>query len=405
MGAGTLVELIARGSQDAYLIGNPQFSFYKSVYRRHTNFACEPIIQIFTEAPDFGKKITCIIDKKADLVNDIILEVELPALYTDISWVNGIGYFMIDYVELQLGGEKIDRMTGELMDAWMELSTQIGIKNTLYTMIGKHITFNKNTQTGILKLLIPLPFWFTRSVERSLPLIALQRTDIKIIIQFKPFDMCWYKLTDAIIPTNSTLHITKANLICNYVYLDTFERRKIATQTTFEYLIEQYQTNAVVQVPENSINLNIPLFFNHPVKELIWMYRLLTATNYNDYYNYANILNYRTPSETINEPFKTLQLRFNGNDRFDHLTSGYFYLYQPYRNHSCGTNQYIHVYSFAINPEGVQPSGTCNFSKIDSVSLNILCNSNIQFGSLNIYALNYNILKIQNGMAGILFSS
>ena len=405
MGAGTLVDLIARGTQDAYLIGNPQFSFYKAVYRRHTNFASEPIIQIFTEAPDFGKKITCIIDKKADLVNDIILEVELPALYTDISWVNGIGYFMIDYVELQLGGEKIDKMTGELMDAWMELSTQIGIKNTLYTMIGKHITFNKNTQTGILKLLIPLPFWFTRSVERSLPLIALQRTDIKIIIQFKPFDMCWYKFQDATMPTNSTIHITKANLICNYVYLDTFERRKIATQKTFEYLIEQYQTNATVQVPENSINLNIPLFFNHPVKELIWMYRLNAATNNNDYYNYANILNYRTANERIHEPFNTLQLRFNGNDRFDHITSGYFYLYQPYRNHSCGTNQYIHMYSFAINPEGVQPSGTCNFSKIDSVSLNILCNSNIQFGSLNIYALNYNILKIQNGMAGILFSS
>ena len=110
------------------------------------------------------------------MINDIVLEVELPALYTDISWVNGIGYFMIDYVELQLGGEKIDRMTGELMDAWMELSTQIGIKNTLYTMIGKHITFNKNTQTGILKLLIPLPIWFTSNIERSLPLIALPLT-------------------------------------------------------------------------------------------------------------------------------------------------------------------------------------------------------------------------------------
>lgn len=403
MGAGTLVELIARGTQDTYIIGNPQFSFFKSVYRRHTNFAIEPIIQIFTESPDFGKRVTCVIDKKADLLNDIILDIELPALSTNISWTNGIGYFMIDYIELQLGGEPVSRLSGDLMDAWMELSTQLGIKNTLYTMIGKYITFNKNTQTGIKKLLIPLPFWFTRGIERSLPLIALQYTDIKIIIQFKPFSKCWFKLTDAIEP--SAISITKANLICNYIYLDTFERQKIATQPLFEYLIEQFQENTSYQVPLNSINLNIPVFLNHPVKELIWMYRTNNATNNNDYYNYANILNYNTVSEIKNEPFNTIQLRFNGNDRFDNITSGYFYLYQPYRHHSSGTNQYIHVYSFAINPEGVQPSGTCNFSKLDSVTLNMICNNNIQQGTISIYAVNYNILRIQKGMAGIMFTS
>ena len=404
MGAGALIELISRGTQDTYIIGNPQFSFFKSVYRRHTNFANEPIRQIFTETADFDKKVTCIIDKKADLLNDIILEIELPDLAADISWVNGIGYFMIEYAELQLGGEIIDRITGDLMDAWLELSTHLGIKNTLYTMVGKHITFNKNTQTGIIKLLIPLPFWFTRSIERSLPLIALQYTDIKIIIKFKPFNMCWYKLTEGTLP-NTKISITKANLICNYIYLDTFERRKLATQQTFEYLIEQFQANTSFQVPVNSINLNIPLYFNHPVKELIWFYRTHNATLNNDYYNYSNILNYGTVNETKHEPFNTMQLRFNGNDRFDHISAGYFYLYQPFKYHSSGTNQYIHVYSFAINPEDIQPSGTCNFSKLDNATLNILCNNTLQFGILNIYALNYNILRIQNGMAGIMFSS
>jgi hypothetical protein len=98
MGAGTLVELIARGQQDVYIIGNPQFSYFKSVYKRHTNFAIEPIKQIFTESPDFGKRVTCIIDKKADLLSDILLEIELPALTTYVSWTNGIGYYMIDWV-------------------------------------------------------------------------------------------------------------------------------------------------------------------------------------------------------------------------------------------------------------------------------------------------------------------
>jgi hypothetical protein len=404
MGAGTLVELIARGNQDIYLIGNPQFSFFKSVYRRHTNFAIEPIRQIFNESPDFGKKVVCIIDKKADMLSDILLEVELPVLGENISWTNGIGYFMIDYVELQLGGEPIDRITGDLMDAWMELSTQLGIKNSLYTMIGKYITFNKNTQTGIKKLLIPLPFWFTRGVERALPLISMQYIDVKIIIQFKPFDQCWYKLTEVVSPPSGIM-ITKSSLVCNYIYLDTYERQKMATQQSFEYLIEQFQISNQYQIPINSININMPIYFNHPVKELIWMYRTNIATNTNNYYNYANILNYNTPSEIRYEPFNNLQMRFNGNDRFEYIPSNFFYLYQPYRHHSCGTNQYIHVYTFALNPEGVQPSGTCNFSKIDNATLNLVCNPNIQDGLLYLYALNYNILRIQNGMAGLMFSS
>ena len=158
-------------------------------------------------------------------------------------------------------------------------------------------------------------------------------------------------------------------------------------------------------VPQNSININMPLYFNHPVKEIIWMYRTAVATNTNNYYNYANILNYNTPNEIRNEPFNNLQMRFNGNDRFEYIPSNFFYLYQPYRHHSCGTSQYIHVYTFALNPEGVQPSGTCNFSKIDNATLNLVCNSNIQDGLLNVYALNYNILRIQSGMAGLMFSS
>ena len=408
MGAGTLVELIARGTQDVYLIGNPQFSFFKSVYRRHTNFAIEPIRQIFNESPNFGKRVTCIIDKKADMLNDILLEVELPALEENVSWTNGIGYFMIDYVELQLGGEPIDHITGDILDAWMELSTQLGIKNSLYNMIGKFITFNKNSQTGALKLLIPLPFWFTRGVERSLPLISMQYIDVKIVIQFKTFDQCWFKLTEdtpyTIYPSSGP-SITKADLICNYIYLDTYERQKMASQESFEYLIEQFQESNLYQVPPNCINLNVPLFFNHPVKELIWMYRTTQATNANDYYNYANLLNYNTPTETKYAPFDNMQLRFNGNDRFEYIPSTYFYLYQPYRHHSCGTSQYIHVYSFALNPEGTQPSGTSNFSKLDSVSLNLVCNPSIQDGYINIYAVNYNILRIQSGMAGLMFSS
>ena len=406
MGAGTLIELIARGQQDTYLIGNPQFSYFKSIYRRYTNFAIEPIRQIFTESPDFGKRVTCIIDKKGDLLSDILLEIELPALKPHVSWVNSVGCFMIDYVEIQLGGEPIDHITGEMIDTWFEFSTQLGIKNSLYSMIGKSFNnFNDSIFNGALKLLVPLPFWFCRSVERALPLISMQYTDVKIIVQFKNFDQCWYKLSNGNTP-NSTPMISKADLICNFVYLDVFERTKFAKQDNFDYLIEQFQQNNSYQVPPNIINITSKLFFNHPVKEIFWMYRSSSALNANDYYNYGSVTNYGIQGAYTNtEPFDQIQIRYNGNDRFEPLPATLFRLYEPYRHHSSGTSQFIYLYSFAIDPENMQPSGTCNFSKIDNATINLTCNPNISGGVISIYATNYNILRIKNGMAGLMFSS
>ena len=407
MGAGTLVELIARGKQDTYIIGNPQFSYFKSVYKRYTNFAVEAIKQIFTESPDFGKRVTCIIDKKADLLSDIMLSIELPALQDNISWTNGIGYYMIDYIELQFGGEPIDRITGDMMNIMMELTTTTGKKQALYPMVGKFATFTTSSQTGALNLLIPLPFWFCRSIEKSLPLISMQYTDVKIVIQFKQFDKCWYNLPNSLnglVPA-STPRIETANLLCNYVYLDVFERTKFAKQLNHEYLIEQVQNINGYAISQNLLNASIRLFLNHPVKEIFWIYRSTVANTANDYDNYASITNYDTPIEVKIPPFTEITLRFNGNDRFETTTETFFRLYQPYKYHSSGTNNYIYMYSFALDPENIQPSGTCNFSKIDNVVLNLDMTPNIPDGIINVYAINYNVLKIQNGMAGILFSS
>ena len=407
MGAGTLVELIARGKQDTYIIGNPQFSYFKSVYKRYTNFSIEAIKQIFTESPDFGKRVTCIIDKKADLLSDILLEIELPALQEDISWTNGIGYYMIDYVELQLGGEPIDRITGDMMNIMMELTTTSGKKQAIYPMIGKSIPFSISSQTDALNLLIPLPFWFCRSIEKSLPLIAMQYTDVKIVIQFKQFSSCWYNLPNRLngLVPSSTPSIGKANLLCNYVYLDVFERTKFAKQLNHEYLIEQFQSINGYAIAQNILNVNIRLFLNHTVKELFWIYRTSVANTANDYDNYANIINYDTPIEVKIPPITDITLRFNGNDRFETTTETFFRLYQPYKYHSSGSNNYIYMYSFALEPENIQPSGTCNFSKLDNVVLSLDMSSNIPEGIVNVYGINYNILRIQNGMAGILFSS
>lgn len=402
MGAGTLVELIARGNQDAYIIGNPQMSYFKTVYKRHTNFAIEPIIQIFTETPDFGKKVTSIIDKKGDLLWDILIDIELPALTNYVSWCNGIGNFMIDYVELQLGGEPIDRIYGDMIDIWYELSTNLSVKNAYYKMIGKHITFTNTTQSNPLHLLVPLPFWFCRNISQSLPLIAMQYTDVKVVVQFKQFDKCWYKRTP-ITPTEK--HIISAQLICNYIYLDVFERTKFAKEEMYEFLIEQFQTTNPRSILPLTINYTLPIYFNHPIKEIYWTYRSTLATNNNDYYNYGNYLDYGTVNEQIIEPFTQLQLKYNGNNRFDVLPSIFFRLYQQYKYHSSFADNYVYVYTFALKPEDNQPSGTSNFSKLDNVQMNMTMCNNLVDGEITMYSLNYNILRIQKGMCGVMFSS
>ena len=409
MGAGTLIELVARGKQDVYLIGNPNYSFFKTVYHRHTNFSIEPIRNIFNETPDFGKRTTCILDKKGDLLNSLILEIELPQLSEEhYSWCNGIGNFMIDYVELQLGGQPIDRISGQLLDVWNEVTVDIGIKDAYYAMIGKYATFNDNRATNKQLLFVPIPFWFCRKISQSLPLIAMQYTDVSIIVQFKPFEYCIYtEQTSITIP--ETKHITSVNLYADYIFLDTYERQKFASRPQFDMLIEQFQEFGGIYKINTINNISAPFYFNHPVKELIWIYQSDYAQSNNAHNDYTSGVGYSEPLEK-SEPFYSIQLKFNGNDRFDERRAPYFRLVQPYQRHSYGTREFIYIWSFAVNPEDIQPSGTCNFSKIDDSKFifkfqDVNLPEDITYtGSISLFATNYNILKIESGMAGVLFS-
>jgi hypothetical protein len=407
MGAGTLIELVARGKQDIYLIGNPNYSYFKTVYHRHTNFSLEPVRNIFNETPDFGKRVTCFIDKKGDLLNSLFLEIELPALKEHYSWCNGVGNFMIDYVEVQFGGQPIDRISGQLMDVWNEVTVDIGVKNSYYSMVGKYATFNDNIATDKQLLFIPIPFWFCRKISQSLPLIAMQYTDVSIVVQFKPFDYCIYT-EQTEIDKPSTQHITSAYLYADYIFLDTYERQKFAARPEFDMLIEQFQEFGGINKIETINNISAPFYFNHPVKELLWIYQSDYAQSINIHNDYTTGVGYNEELLDKSEAFYSIQLKFNGNDRFDERRAPYFRLVQPYQRHSYGTREFIYVWSFAVNPEDIQPSGTCNFSKIDDAKFIFkfkdVVIDNPYTGSISIYATNYNILKIESGMAGVLFS-
>ncbi len=402
MGAGSLLELVALGKQDRHIIGNPEISFFKSVFKRHTNFSIENIRNQFTSSAKFNDKGSCIIERKGDLLSSMHLQIELPQLESaTTSWINGAGNHIIKEVELQMGGIQIARFTGEYLDLISSLSVPQSKSDGYYKMVGKHSSYTNTSQRGPITLFVPLPFWFCKDISNALPLIGLQYSEIKVNIKFRPFSECWYSglnVSDGTIEKS----ITSVYLYCDYIYLDTFERKKFATMCDKHYLIEQVQEINDTNITSSLSSKNIDLYFNHPVKELIWIYRADEQTTYNIWDKYG-----KNPNGGNNEaPISNVELFLNSNSRFKKRKGEYFRLMQPYQRHtSVPTTNYIYVYSFALMPEKFQPTGTCNFSRLDNTTLEIEFESSILKGSIVVYAINYNILKITNGMAGLLYTT
>jgi hypothetical protein len=424
MGGG-LLQLVAYGAQDVYLTGNPQITFFKVVYRRHTNFSLESIQQTFNGKFDWGSRVTCQISRNGDLVHKMYVEVELEKLVdkpddfltTDVNrYVNYIGHRLLKSVEVEIGGQRIDKQYSHWMYIWNELSLNVGKKDGYGEMIGADsdmTSFEDN------KIFIPLEFWFCRNIGLALPLIALQYHEVKVNIEIETFNNCTYNGTaykkngDV---SNGTVSIKNASLWCDYVFLDTDERKRFA-QLSHEYLIEQVQLN------ENGLTTaseqSVPLTMNHPVKELIWTLNDdAKKTHQNQWYNYTNTSNFESTGENSITNYTTTlfgvepdgdnsilsaSLQLNGNDRFAKRTGEYFSLVQPYQHHTnIPSNAGINVYSFAVKPEEHQPSGTLNMSRIDTARLLIKPKDT---GTLRVWGVNYNVLRILSGMGGLAYSN
>ena len=338
MGGG-LMQLVAYGSQDVYLTGNPQITFWKMVYRRYTNFAMEAVDQTFNGS---GTNKVATISRNGDLIHKCYLEFDSPGNMSSIA-------ALIDSVELEIGGQQIDKQTGKWMDTWNELSVSHDI--TYFNSMAFKDGTNKHVY-------VPLQFFFCQNPGLALPLIALQYHEVRIKVNLK----------------NST---PAPKLWVDYIYLDTDERRRMA-QSSHELLITQ------IQHQEESItnaSLKPRLNFNHPCKELIWV--------------------------TDDPCTGTAKLVLNGHDRFAERNAKYFQTVQPYQHHTRipGPGKYIHVYSFCLKPEEAQPSGSCNFSRIDNAQL--VLDGLVSAGDkkLQVYATNWNVLRIMSGMGGLAYSN
>jgi hypothetical protein len=530
MGGG-LMQLVSYGAQDIYISGNPQITFWKILYKRHTNFAMESIEVTFNGQADFNKRVTAVINRNADLMYKTYVQVVLPQVelkasggatrgsdaLTAFRWVNYIGHRLIKQVEVEIGGQRIDRQYGDWMQIWTQLSTEAGSTAALDSLIGNThdlVLLKKQGGVGLdatcsasettlscvaragcpaKTLYVPLQFWFCRNPGVAIPLIALQYHEVRINVDFETWENCTYAEVTTSPARPDALSLAAASLYIDYVYLDTEERRRFAQQS-HEYLIEQVQYTGAESITSSSNK--IQLNFNHPVKELQWVvqrdsfvdcsYQAWIASvggqqpfNYSDDFSTEGIImsllsqgtSATSPSLTlplggtgtgmfatgsgafpggntvgtqdVNEntfpdgqevdfdtgvnyllakvildsgvrcegknPVEVAKLQLNGQDRFTEREGSYFDRVQPYQHHCRTPSTGINCYSFALRPEEHQPSGTCNFSRIDKATLQLTVSLNTVTGfrtaQVRVYALNYNVLRVMSGMGGLAYSN
>jgi len=397
MGGG-LLQLVAYGAQDVYLTGNPQITFFKVIYRRHTNFSMEAIEQTFNGAADFGRRVTCQISRNGDLIHRMYLQVALPALGAGEKYTDYAGLVLVKNVELEIGGQRIDKQYGDWMYIWNELSLPTGKRDGYKKMVGADIPI-----ATAATLYVPLEFWFCRNPGLALPLIALQYHEVKVNLEFRSQAEMNAPIGNGVSAQGSGDSLASASLWVDYIFLDTDERRRFA-QLSHEYLIEQLQFTGDESVQSSAVASKVKLNFNHPVKELVWVIQrdAVVGTSSNDWFNFTD-----NAAETTGVNLcTTAKLQLNGHDRFAERAGDYFNLVQPYQHHeNIPTNEGINVYSFALKPEEHQPSGTLNMSRIDSAVLNIGHSGLSGTAKIRVYALSYNVLRVMSGMGGLAYSN
>ena len=548
MGGG-LMQLVAYGAQDVYLTGNPQITFWKVTYRRHTNFAMESIEQTFNGQADFGRRVQCTISRNGDLAYRTYLQVTLPEINQGMGaatapaagqqaaqatglyarWLDYPGEQLISMVEVEIGGQRIDRQYGDWMHIWNQLTMTSEQERGYNAMVGNtmqltYITDPKFADVATAcsaddvpdavcaprrtlpetTLYVPLQFWFCRNPGLALPLIALQYHEVKINLELRPIDEVLFAVDQldcngvslgASVKATAAYQqsLVAASLYVDYVFLDTDERRRMA-QNPHEYLIEQLQFTGDESVgsSSNKIKLN----FNHPCKELVFVVQPDKNVNYCASLECGTVLNNALGAQPFNytdavdalpnallaysginqaagqnnvitasglfedpaagdvsvtsdwgdlqsvnsafpkdkddsgvsdagsyvlaetalslhcwgqNPVVTAKLQLNGQDRFSEREGSYFDVVQPFQHHTRNPDTGINVYSFALRPEEHQPSGTCNMSRIDNATLQLVLSSAAIGGDdtakVRVYATNYNVLRIMSGMGGLAYSN
>ena len=483
------IQLVAYGENDIYLTSKPEITFFHASYQRHSNFSRESMPQLFNLKPNFGNRVTSILSKNGDMIGDIYLNIELPAIPTSfngvdiyVAWTRKIGLSIIKTIEFEIGGRIIDRQYGDWMNIWFELTDM----RKIVKMIGDtpdmyEFTLGKPSK----KIYVPLLFSFCREFL-PLPIVSMYHSDIKIHVEFNSLNECllygptnsilidknivnynfgeyvyqqqgnnivymkyisfdpitqllsYIKINNStsLIKTDNTngnlygndtkyqvtilgtettyisksttlsfinnLTIKNALLYVEYYFLSDDEKLKFSRATLnilYEYL--QSDTEKILYNSGNLINLG----FIHPTKELFFRTQseVLLLGGLHDKFNYTDSI---LPSGK--SFIQQGQLILNGKDRITLRPSNYFELLEVFRGHKRTPSPGVMVFSFAFAPEKYQPSGSCNFSRIDNIALQLILSRTVSYDNparLRVYGLSYNVLRIENGRTRVVFDN
>ena len=399
------VRLAITGIQDRWLTGEPQFSYFVMNYRRHTRFAIESKESGFDGQTSFGQTITCRIPNNVgDLVRSTTLKVTLEPLEQvddDIRvYSTSVGSRIIEHADLLIGGQTIERITGEYIYMYDQIhNNKDDVEQTLYFLNGhgEHIGFSEP-----YTFYVNLPFYFYRHASLAIPLCAITKQLVEVRITFKPIDYKiaynFIKYGDNYAPYNINAGaILSASLITDFYFVTDDEKNFLKTRP-IEYVITQLQLSTMIIEQNNNIKSGL-LKFQHPVKEL---YFVAKTDERRSYVPHLSPRIFHSDHKMI----KRIALEFNGSTVFDQ--DGTYLAYEQSLKHHTGCpspDNEFYTYSFALKPEVYFPTGQVNMSRIIHKKITI------EFDEpdadhdtdVSIYAVNYNVLRIESGLAGLKF--
>jgi hypothetical protein len=461
------MQLVAYGAQDVYLTGQPKVTFFQAVYKRHTNFAMETIQQTVNGTPTNGGRVSVTIARNGDLVGDMYIRLQptqqsvsnLTSTNTNIDTCWAAERSIAD-IELTIGGQRIDKH----YQTWWRLYAELFLSESEKINYGKLTSSpvvlpDANNTGNPNSVYLPLLFFFNRNPGLYLPLIALQYHEVRL-----DFDLTSY--FTSYFGSSGPVFEVWANYV--YLDTEERRRFAQKGHEYLIEQVQHTGGDSITLATTPSTTGNptaqtIRLSFNHPVKELIWCYTNTVSTAYNSMWNFsssasnvnvtcaplvgqaafslphtigaprlysnlittfttgANVLtsnatggvfwveegssNVTAGSQVEVGPLYNFKLVLNGQDRFKEQSGKYFNQYQPYVYHSGVPYPGVYCYSFALQPEEHQPTGTCNFSRIDNAQVAISIKGAATTPLQKMFAVNYNILRIQSGMGGLAFSN
>jgi hypothetical protein len=417
------IQLASVGIQDYFLTDNPDVTFFKQVYKKHTKFALETLDNTFDDQANFDTIVRCVVPRKGDLIRNIYFRVELPALVNEnvpdpgsIGYTDSIGNAIIEYADLIIGGQLVERITGEYIEIYNQLYFTDSKQKSFEYLVG---TTGSRTGLGIASetsegvygkyprnFVVPLPFYFNNHEPLCIPLTALAKQEVEVQIKIRP-------LSELIVTSTTEIGILRnaelinATLPVEYVFIGDDENTYLQN-SKLDYLITQVQVSRS-SIIENVTNAKYRLNFVNPVKEMFFVVQnanVIQSNIYtgNDFFNYTNPENTFSPS---GHHIKNIKMSFNDEEIIDNRVADTIFLnsLQPMITHSRvpKEDRKFYVYSFSIDPESYYPTGQINMSRIQNQVIDINLFSSSQKRDIRIYSTSYNVLRIKDGLAGMLF--